>query len=310
MRQGARDLLTRDTGVSLSPVNPRFGLFGVTSPLDARTVGQWITTRLAEIEAGTLDAARYPRLDQELDSWIGNATLDAVIDVFQSASGTRVASIIGEVRDFHDPGSAGNLPDLVWRDMVDGRLVIVDLSVGNERVTKILSERLVTGLLSYANQRFRSQQEAVPIQIVVEEAHNLFDRDKAGKSTTQNDPWVRLSKEAAKYEIGLVYATQEVSSVDKRILSNTSNWIIAHLNSDNETRELGHYYDFGAFADDIRRAEDRGFVRMKTFSSPYIVPVQVDKFDHAMINRARAAANLPPVSDSGEVIRSNPVAGV
>ena len=111
----------------------------------------------------------------------------------------------------------------------------------------------------------------------------------------QDDPWVKLAKEAAKYEMGLIYATQEVTSVDKRILSNTSNWIVAHLNSDNETKELSHYYDFAVFAAGLRKIEDRGYARMKTFSGKYIVPLQISKFDHAMINKARAAANLPPL---------------
>jgi hypothetical protein len=95
-----------------------------------------------------------------------------------------------------------------------------------------------------------------------------------------------------------VYATQEVSSVDQRILSNTSNWLVAHLNSDNETRELSHYYDFKTWADSIRRCEDVGFVRMKTYSGKYIVPVQVAKFDHDMINQARTAAGLMPLTES------------
>lgn len=80
---------------------------------------------------------------------------------------------------------------------------------------------------------------------MVEEAHNLFER---GAKEVAGNPWVRLSKEAAKYKIGLMYATQEVSSVDKRILSNTSNWLVAHLNSDDETHELSHYYDFKTFS--------------------------------------------------------------
>jgi DNA helicase HerA-like ATPase len=136
----------------------------------------------------------------------------------------------------------------------------------------------------------------VPIQIVVEEAHNLFDRDKSGKSTVQTDPWVRLAKEAAKYEMGLVYATQEVTGVDKRILSNTSNWIVAHLNSDNETKELSHYYDFAVFAAGLRKVEDRGYARVKTFSGKYIVPVQIARFNHDMINRARKAAGLSAIT--------------
>ena len=102
--------------------------------------------------------------------------------------------------------------------------------------------------------------------------------------------------------MGLIYATQEVSSVDQRILSNTSNWIVAHLNSDIETRELSHYYDYRVFADDIRSAEDRGYVRMKTFSGKYIVPTQIAKFDHMMINWARRAAGLPAIDGEGQLV--------
>jgi hypothetical protein len=170
-----------------------------------------------------------------------------------------------------------------------------------------MSERIVRGLLDKANRRFRYNQPTIPIQIVVEEAHRLFDRNKA--NTDERDPWVALAKEAAKYDIGLQYATQEVSAVDRRILSNTHNWIVAHLNSDLETKELGHYYDFAEFGDSIRRAEDVGFTRMKTLSGQYIVPVQIAKFDQQMINKARAAAGLPPVNLDDDALAQLPLTG-
>ena len=199
---------------------------------------------------------------------------------------------IRHLREFHSAASNQRVETLIWEDMQAGRLAIVDLAHGSGEVSKTISEGVVNFLLAQANERFRSGDPSVPFQIVVEEAHNLFER---GAKDVAGNPWVRLSKEAAKYQIGLVYATQEVSSVDQRILSNTSNWLVAHLNSDNETRELSHYYDFKTWAESIRRVEDQGFVRMKTYSGKYIVPVQVAKFDHAMINQAREAAGLDPV---------------
>lgn len=293
MAKATREPLLADLPGVLNVTNPGQGKCEVTSPINARHIVKWISDRTAEQVAGTLDTARYGGID--LAAWNNCAPFKAIREVFDETKGTVVINKIRLLSDFHDPNAQGDLGDLVWDDMADGRLVIVDLSIGSADAVKILSERLVFRLLEKANQRFRANKEPVAFQIMVEEAHNLFDRDKAGKSTVQDDPWVRLSKEAAKYEIGLIYATQEVSSVDKRILSNTSNWLIAHLNSDNETRELSHYYDYSVFADEIRAAEDRGYVRMKTFSSKYIVPTQIAKFDHTMINRARVAAGLPEI---------------
>lgn len=219
----------------------------------------------------------------------GDTPFKFIADFNNRASGK---AAIRELREFHSTSATQRVEEQIWDDMKAGRLAIVDLAHGTGDVSKTISENTVNFLLSRANERFRSGQDAVPFQIVVEEAHNLFER---GAKDVAGNPWVRLSKEAAKYQIGLVYATQEVSSVDQRILSNTSNWLVAHLNSDNETRELSHYYDFKTWAESIRRVEDQGFVRMKTYSGKYIVPVQVAKFDHAMINDARAAAGLPAI---------------
>ncbi|MBL3686218.1 DUF87 domain-containing protein [Leucobacter zeae] len=226
-------------------------------------------------------------------SWVDDFSAGELADIIKAMDGRAGDAAIKRLKPFHDPAAVGDIGELVWNDMVAGRLVIIDLSRGNGTVVRTLSERVVTTLLNHAQDDFAEGKTSTPFQIVVEEAHNLFER---GSKDVAGNPWVRLSKEAAKYKIGLLYATQEVSSVDQRILSNTSNWLVAHLNSDNETRELSHYYDFKTWADSIRRVEDQGFVRMKTYSGKYIVPVQVAKFDHEMINSARGAAGLSPVA--------------
>lgn len=253
--------------------------YRVLSPSGALQLAEWVGAHPKE----------FPKWHDE-----ERCHFAAIWDVYKY---TGVTSAIRTFRLFHGPQSAGDVGEHLWQDMLAGRLAIVDLSAGNDRVAKVMSERIVAHLLNRAGERFRADQDPVDMQIIVEEAHNLFER--SGREVV-DDPWVRLSKEAAKYRMGLIYATQEVTSVDKRILSNTSNWLIAHLNSDHEAKELAHYYDFKVWVPSIIRAEDVGFVRMKTYSGKFIVPVQIAKFDHAMVNAARKVAGLPGVDAQAE----------
>lgn len=256
--------------------------------------GKVVTVGSTKVAADLLAWLRVKGSNKELtDSWHRDFDTGELADILKAMEGRAGDSAVKRIRPFHDSQAAGDIGDRVWDDMQSGRLVIVDLSQGNDTVGKSLSERIVTTLLDYARDDFAANKKPRPFQIVVEEAHNLFERNKR---EIASDPWVRLSKEAAKYKVGMLYATQEVSSVDQRVLSNTSNWLVAHLNSDNETRELSHYYDFKTWADSVRRCEDIGFVRMKTYSGKYIVPAQVAKFDHQMINDARKEAGLQEVS--------------
>lgn len=85
-----------------------------------------------------------------------------------------------------------------------------------------------------------------------------------------------------------------------QVKANTANWVVAHLNNTKEVQELSKFYDFGAFGESIIAAEDRGYVRLKTLSSPYIVPVQIDRYDVELVNEARGEAGDPPLTQSSE----------
>ncbi|MGQ0592093.1 MAG: ATP-binding protein [Gammaproteobacteria bacterium] len=231
--------------------------------------------------------------DADVDNWAKGEPFQAIRAAYDASGGRAVLARLRDIAEFHNPNSTQDHCAEIQAELEQGRIVIVDLSLGSERVTQTLSERIVRYILGQANARFRRAEEPAKIQIFVEEAHRLFDRQEFNKKI--NDPWVRLAKEAAKFKIGLIYATQEVSSVEPKVLSNTHNWVVAHLNSKREIRELANYYDFEAFGAEIMRSEDRGFVRLKTLSSNFIVPVQVERFGHALINAARATAGLPPV---------------
>lgn len=159
-----------------------------------------------------------------------------------------------------------------------GQIVIVDLSHGDPDIQRLYSERICLAVFADAMGRFVEARPNNFVQFYFEEAHNLFPR-KDDKDLSQ--VYNRIAKEGAKLNLGLIYATQEVSSISGNILKNTQNWFIAHLNNEDETREVRKYYDFGDFTDGLVRfsaGDDKGFVRMKTYSNPFVVPVQVDRF--------------------------------
>ena len=166
----------------------------------------------------------------------------------------------------------------IIQELREGKIVIADLSQGDEIIQRLYSERLCRAIFDDALARFIGGAPNNFIQFYFEEAHNLFPkRDDKDLSQIYN----RIAKEGAKLNLGLAYATQEVSSISANILKNTQNWFIAHLNNEDETREIKKYYDFGDFTDSLVRfsaGNDKGFVRMKTYSNPFVVPVQVNRF--------------------------------
>ena len=177
-------------------------------------------------------------------------------------------------KDYHSPSASSEVYKEIYTYLLEGKIVILDLSVGNAQLRERVSQNIAEYIFNTSMNVFVTNNKPINIVIYIEEAHNLI-----GKGMELTETWPRLAKEGAKYKIALVYATQEVSSVHKNILSNTENWFISHLNNDIEVRELAHFYDFADFSKSLLRSQDVGFTRVKTLSSPYVVPIQIDKFD-------------------------------
>ncbi len=197
---------------------------------------------------------------------------------------------IRELQERHSSSVESDYSTEIVDELVKGKLVIVDQSIGSQTEIEHTSERIMWEIFNRRKQVFtdpprrpdgkfiRDENGNImpPLDIIVyvEEAHNLIP---------SHDPkldsiWARVAKEGSKFHIGLVYSTQEPSSILANILKNTDNWFVAHLNNQDETRELRKYYDFEMFVDQILKVPDTGFLRMRCLSNPYIVPVQINKF--------------------------------
>lgn len=178
-------------------------------------------------------------------------------------------------RDRHTASLQKSYEEEVVDLLRDGKIVIVDLSQGDPTLQRIYSDRLCSSIFHEAMGRFIGNQDANFIQMYFEEAHNLFPKKNESDLTLIYN---RIAKEGAKLNLGLIYATQEVSSISANVLKNTQNWFVSHLNNNDELREVAKYYDFEDFVESLRRTTDKGFIRMKTYSNAFIVPVQIDRF--------------------------------
>ena len=236
---------------------------------------------------------RSPIQSTSGSDWV-DSTLIAYLNVLagESSGGTYIRGYrqIQEYVDYHSSSRQGDVVREILGLLYEGRIVILDLSAGPVTIRKTLSDRIAKAVFDRQFDTLNKGKMPMNIVLYVEEAHNII-----GRHAELTDTWPRIAKEGAKARIAFVYATQEPSSVHPNILANTENWFVTHLNNDDELKTLGKFYDFSDFVASLKSAQDVGFARVKTLSSPFVIPTQINRFTPSEIAKKivdiKAAAN-------------------
>jgi len=227
-----------------------------------------------------------PLISSSKDHWV-NTTLESYLNVLARLN-SRGNSIFGyraisPFKSYHSPRRAADIVDEVLAHLTAGRIVILDLSAGPVEVRTVLSERIARQIFERSFTTMNAGGIPPNMVIYVEEAHNLI-----GKKDELTGTWPRIAKEGAKARIAFVYATQEPSSIHPNILANTENWYVTHLNNDDELKALSKFYDFHDFQESLKNAQDVGFARIKTLSSPFVIPTQIHRFKPSALKQELA----------------------
>ncbi|MDE0321353.1 MAG: DUF87 domain-containing protein [Acidimicrobiaceae bacterium] len=264
---------------------------GVMKPFVANsqvTLGSWSKAGdFAEAFSEFVSSAEFKRFDSDYESssdagkkW-SDTRLSELLQIFTN---TRGLNMLRAARVWHDPRAGSNFTDAIVKHLQAGRLVIVDQSTGEPDMNETAARDVMKAVFGAQQHAFVHPEpigdsgelsEPPAVLVYVEEAHTLLPHD----GNDMKDIWVRSAKEGAKFNIGIVYSTQEPSSVHSNILKNTENWFITHLNNTDETRQLAKFNDFSDFTDGIINVNEPGYVKMRTLSSRFTVPVQVDVFE-------------------------------
>ncbi|MXY96821.1 MAG: DUF87 domain-containing protein [Gemmatimonadetes bacterium] len=217
---------------------------------------------------------------------------------------TRARSVAQSTRVWHDLSSTADYADAIVDQVRDGKLVIVDQLLGDPVMNRQAAERIARRLFQEQQRSFSQPTidsksgeivQPPPVIVYAEEAHTLLPKTSEDDS---NNIWARIAKEGAKFNIGMVYSTQEPSSLQTNILKNTENWFIAHLNNTDETNQISKFNDFDDFKSSIINVAEAGLIKIRTHSSYFTVPVHMDLFKAP--TAPRNGQDQETSNDSGE----------
>lgn len=216
----------------------------------------------------------------------GNALFDAediALFGFLTPTSGSGPSVLRPYMSYHAPDAGDFVNEII--DLIDkSKTVVLDLGNATDKLRRYFADILSRAIFGHQEKKFvENKLGGHFVQLYFEEAHNLFpvdDKDLTGV-------YARFAKEGAKFHIGMVYSTQSPSTINKELLSQTENFFVGHLSSQDETRSLSRIQiAFSGIEQDILRAKTPGYMRMLTLSHRFVLPMQAKKFEAESLKTA------------------------
>jgi hypothetical protein len=144
------------------------------------------------------------------------------------------------LKKLHNP-DAENLVESIRKDTGHGNLVILDLSLFELKQAIRIAQTVLSRIFNY-NLWGVTQNKAKPVIVVLEEAQNVLNKKAVEEGESV---FVRWAKEGRKFQLGLIYITQQPGAIAEEIVSQTDNFFVMHLlnkgDIDSLTRANRHY---------------------------------------------------------------------
>lgn len=176
-----------------------------------------------------------------------------------------------------DNPKAPNVAQDIMYHLSLGRLVVLDLSLMPLEQALLIADLVLDGIFKH-NIRGITAGKVINVIAVFEEAQNVLNKETVKEGTTV---FARWAKEGRKFQLGLIYVTQQPGAIAEEIVSQTDNFFVMHLLNKGDIdalKKANPHYD-GVIAD---------FLGMETFVGntyiysaplqPYVFPAKVFEF--------------------------------
>jgi ABC-type oligopeptide transport system ATPase subunit len=150
---------------------------------------------------------------------------------------------LSSIKKLHVGNSGGDitqgLSSSVFKSLKEGKIVILDLALESIRVSDVLTRHILNNIFSKMSEDFgrteiRQEFSKRDIVVYIEEAQNYL----SDKSMGDGSIYERIVKEGRKFNIGVVYVTQQPSAISTSITSQTENIFALHMSNERDTQVL------------------------------------------------------------------------